>query len=245
MINIAEILKDCPKGTKLYSPICGECKFIEVAHTSHHTLITCRDKDERTVCFNEYGRFSLWQDGECILFPSKENLDWSTFNKIEFKTGDFVYVNGFVCIFAGTKKYCNEESILFFACIPWDWFNCSRPKECVYIHQNADVGIGDLGKTARLATEAEKNMLLEAIKCKGYEWDAEKLELRVREPEFKVFDRVLVRNHVSCPWNLAEYAFRDQKAPVFKYYTVGGSGWWKYCIPYEGNEHLLGKTENC
>ena len=26
-INIAELLKDCPKGMELYSPLCGECKL--------------------------------------------------------------------------------------------------------------------------------------------------------------------------------------------------------------------------
>ena len=30
MINKADILKDCPKGTKLYSPICGNCKLLKI-----------------------------------------------------------------------------------------------------------------------------------------------------------------------------------------------------------------------
>lgn len=243
MTNIAEILKDCPKGTKLYSPFCGECCLYCV----EDGIIRVSDTCGNTYSFYKDGRQR--PNGERLLFPSRENRDWSTFTKTKFEKGDFIYTNGFVCIFAGTKKHTygeySSDAILVFACIPEDWSSCTNSAACVYIYQKPDVGIGDLGKTARLATEAEKNMLLDAIKLKGYEWDAEKLELRVRKPEFKVFDRVLVRNHVSSPWNLAEYAFQDQKAAVSKYYTVGGSGWWKYCIPYKGNEHLLGTAENC
>lgn len=41
MVNIAEILKYCPKGTKLYSPICGDCTLEdidlgEIAYMGHY-----------------------------------------------------------------------------------------------------------------------------------------------------------------------------------------------------------------
>ena len=244
MTNIAEILKDCPEGTKLYSPICGECNLYCVDDE------VVRVSDTKGNVYSFYKDGKRCQTGECILFPSKENRDWSTFNKTEFKTGDFVYVNNFICIFAGTKKTKYGEyyadAILFFACIPEDWFARTESKEFVYIHQTPDVGIGDLGKTARLATEAEKNMLLEAIELKWYEWDAERLELRKKEPEFKLFDRVLVRNTHQSIWKFAEYAFKCKECGGndFNHFTVGGIAW-KYCIPYQGNERLMGTTENC
>ena len=54
MINIAEILRDCPKGTKLYSPICGDCTF-EKIHLN--TSIVVCTQDYRTVTFNVYGQY--------------------------------------------------------------------------------------------------------------------------------------------------------------------------------------------
>lgn len=238
MTNIAEILKYCPKGTKLYSPFCGECYLYCV----EDEVIRVSDNSGNTYSFYKDGKQR--QMGELLLFPSKENRDWSTFNYARgLKKGDFVYSNGFVCIFAGTRDYGENSSILFFACIYFDRFNRTKSKEDVHIQQTPNVGIGDICMGTRLATEKEKNLLLEAIKLKGYEWDAEKLELRKKEPEFNLFDRVLVRNADISPWNLAEYAFQDPKAKILKYYTVGGNGW-RQCIPYKGNEHLLG-TKNC
>lgn len=81
-MNIAEILKDAPKGTKLYSPVCGELTFIEVDEEIEDPITTV-DKDGDEIDFACDGRFSrAFTDGECMLFPSKENRDWTTF-KIE------------------------------------------------------------------------------------------------------------------------------------------------------------------
>ena len=52
--------------------------------------------------------------------------------------------------------------------------------------------------------------------------------------------RVLVRNYNESPWKPAIYGFSNSKET----YTIGGLQW-KQCIPYEGNEHLLGTTNYC
>ena len=82
-INIAEILKDAPKGTKLWSPICGDCILdkIETTDTTANYAIFCLVvSDHSPVCFTSDGKYTLcFDDGECVLFPSKENRDWSTF----------------------------------------------------------------------------------------------------------------------------------------------------------------------
>ena len=72
-INIAEMLKDCPKGMKLYSPLCGECEL----HVIIGGIIHVNTKSNKLVSFYSNGRYM--QDGECVLFPSKENRNWSTF----------------------------------------------------------------------------------------------------------------------------------------------------------------------
>lgn len=85
-LNLAELLKDVPEGTKLYSPICGDCKLIKV-HTDSIIVVSA---DCLRTMFNIDGTFQ--EGGECLLFPSKDNRDWSMF-KVEkdgFKVGDYV-----------------------------------------------------------------------------------------------------------------------------------------------------------
>lgn len=86
-INVAEILKDKPEGTKLYSPICGECKLSYVESAKSEPQISTES--------DAFGVFYFWDDGkaynegECLLFPSSEMRDWS---KFAWKKGD-VLVN--------------------------------------------------------------------------------------------------------------------------------------------------------
>lgn len=54
----------------------------------------------------------------------------------------------------------------------------------------------------------------------------------------KPFDKVLVRNSEYCLWIPA--LFGMEKDGQF----ITSAGWQKYCIPYEGNENLLGTTDN-
>lgn len=63
-----------------------------------------------------------------------------------------------------------------------------------------------------------------------------------KEPEFKPFDRVLVRDYDSDVWTAHLYSHRDENL-AYIHRTVSGGGYHQ-CTPYEGNEHLLGTTEN-
>ena len=58
--------------------------------------------------------------------------------------------------------------------------------------------------------------------------------------EIKPFDKVLVRNDKEDQWsaNIFSYQVRDNM-----YYCLGEC-YWKFCIPYEGNERLLGTTDD-
>jgi hypothetical protein len=76
MKTVADYLRNAPKGTKLYSPIFGECEF---DHVSPCDSIYVRYKDTQ-IEFNKYGQFSLDNsDGECLLFPSKEVREWNNY----------------------------------------------------------------------------------------------------------------------------------------------------------------------
>lgn len=145
-MNIAEILKDCPKGTKLYSPLFGEVEFKQILHINDEYTIVVSKHDNSNYRFYSNGIYWKYNDAECLLFPSKDNRDWSTFN---------------------TPKKENE--------------------------------------------------------CK-----------------FKPFDKVLVRDRKDQCWkcNLFDHIDNDSYDFCCSY------GIWAYCIPYEGNEHLVGTTNN-
>ena len=91
-INIAEILKDAPNNTRLYSPIYGIVRFDRL-RTDNETIEVSVDNTYKH--FDYYGR-AIWHNlsdvmltgEECLLFPSKENRDWSTF-KVPKKHKEF------------------------------------------------------------------------------------------------------------------------------------------------------------
>ena len=79
-LNLVEILKDCPKGTKLYSPV---YEYVELVSVS---LVECAKypieiKDRYGVSdgITKDGRIYEEFQGECMLFPSKDQRDWSKF----------------------------------------------------------------------------------------------------------------------------------------------------------------------
>lgn len=90
-INIVKILKDKPQGTKLYSSACGKCNLKEVD-----------DKSFKISFYNSKFGFmnggdgyldkngKLYDDGECVVFPSKEMRDW---RKFAWKKGDVLVSN--------------------------------------------------------------------------------------------------------------------------------------------------------
>ena len=96
-------------------------------------------------------------------------------------------------------------------------------------------------RNIHLATEEEKQQLFDALAKEGKAWDAEKKQIVDLKPkvELKPFDKVLVRDSKSDNWraNLFGYIGKDG------YYRCVYANW-VYCIPYAGNEHLLGTTKD-
>lgn len=97
-MNIAEILKDCPKGTRLYSPIFGELNFEFVNEDARFPII-CTAIDGTVPLFTCDGRYlDGYTNAECTLFPSRDQRDWNKFgttdqeSKHQFKPFDKVLV---------------------------------------------------------------------------------------------------------------------------------------------------------
>ena len=77
-LNLEKILKYCPKGTKLYSPVLGEVYFAAINYYDRTYPIIVKTEDE-TFCFTKQGKLYEIKQSECLLFPSKEQRDWSKF----------------------------------------------------------------------------------------------------------------------------------------------------------------------
>ena len=156
----------------------------------------------------------------------------------EFKDGDVVVVDEIPfdlyskCIFI-LKENLNTGEIKARAYV---LYNVN--KDCIFFDTYVTKVIE---RNIHLATEEEKQQLFDALAKEGKAWDAEKkqivdLKLKV---ELKPFDKVLVRDSKSDNWraNLFGYIGKDG------YYRCVYANW-VYCIPYAGNEHLLGTTNN-
>ena len=81
-LNLVEILKDCPEGTKLYTPIWGEVVFIEVRKNKNCPYPICINTNAASsyTYLAKDGRYLInREESECILFPSKDQRDWSKF----------------------------------------------------------------------------------------------------------------------------------------------------------------------
>ena len=95
----------------------------------------------------------------------------------------------------------------------------------------------------RYATDSEKQQLFSALAKENKAWDSEKKEVVNLKPKAKLkpFDKVLVRNRNTHRWEADLFGFKSEGYDT-DYHCV--SSIWKFCIPYIGNESLLGTIKN-
>ena len=87
-IDLTKILKDCPKGTKLYTSNFGEVKFQQIGIYNEYPIIV----ELKTGAFEGFtpdGKLLSNHNGECVLFPSKDQRDWSKFTAPWYKNEKF------------------------------------------------------------------------------------------------------------------------------------------------------------
>ena len=82
-LDLTKILEGCPKGTKFYSTIFGEVSFVGICLSSSYPIkVKVHNKHDGTTInepFTIDGQYTEFYDGECTLFPSKDQRDWSKF----------------------------------------------------------------------------------------------------------------------------------------------------------------------
>lgn len=230
MANLVNILKHCPEGTKLYSPVYGEVTFTAISNANIILgKATKRDEGIVTVAFTCFGRLSCeFSNSECILFPSKDQRDWNKF-RIPTKKGDVIMFNGQVpCLVTG--DYSQDIKNWVCGLLEDDDFctNIIHPSEW-----NA--------RFYTFATKEVKDKLFKAMDKAGYRWDGETLKKK-QKSQFKPFDKVLVRDNETLKWKCAFYSHFDS-SNMYPHIVVS-NGAYVMCIPFKGNEHLVGTTKN-
>ena len=98
-LNLCEILKDCPKGTKLWSPVWGNVTLVGINCENPFPIDLEKKVGLPYASLRSNGKMYDVKEAECQLFPSKDQRDWSKFkipikrfNPKEFKPFDKVLV---------------------------------------------------------------------------------------------------------------------------------------------------------
>ncbi len=187
-INIAEILKDKPNGTKLYADAFGELSFDGVVSNKDEIIFT-KNKVNTSWCFYNDGKYSKY--GESILVPSKEMRNWS---KFAWKKGDILvgcakkiifdrFTDDTYSYFEG--KYCLEQD----------------PYSDYETYRGEDKGL--LTKYFHIPEQCIAQSYIKNIEERlGGKLNMETLEIEKAQPEFKDGDilsnpsTALPKNHI-------------------------------------------------
>ena len=197
--------------------------------TNLHTLVSEKETKSFIKCIEEKLGGKL----------NRETLEIEK-TQPEFKDGDIVFMKGIKdgyfanCIFILRSEYKDgDESAFYYA-----FYNADDK------FTTAEYGYTRVHYSLRPATDSEKQQLFDALAKKGKAWDAEKKQIVDLKPkvELKPFDNVLVRHQKTEEWRANIFSHTDKTDEYLDYVCVNGR--WEFCIPYEGNESLLGTTKD-
>lgn len=228
-------------------------KWYDETYTSFYCKHYLNSEDENKIVYHEAflcttERYSL-EDKDSVQtyintlekrLGGKLNRETLEIEKAEFKYGDIVI--------QGVLKGVNVCIIK--NCI--DKIDNKYNYYARYNTQDKEINYDDwsyISPFAKFATDSEKQQLFDALAKEGKAWDAETktLEDLPKKCEFKPFDKVLVRNtdteewfpgffeKFDSTWNYPYHIMNRRSMTDFAF---------KQCIPYEGNEHLLGTTKD-
>lgn len=196
-INIAELLKDCPKGMELDCTMYDGVEFMEVDTESDTIILRVGNMFIRRL--NKYGQEDNIDYAKCVIFP-KGKTTWEGFvPPCKFKDGDIIFTHtntskglleySWISIF---KEYRNNRCACY-VCLCLSDLKLDYDKwEDMLLCELCEI------EESRLATEEEKRKLFDAIKDNGYRWNAETKTLEeLVEPKFKVGDRIQSKDFIE------------------------------------------------
>lgn len=171
-MNIANLLKYCPEGIKLYTTIWGEVTFIEVSENVCNLYPIVIYNGCYHIGLTKDGRYLInKQDSECILFPSKDQRDWNKF-RLPLKRGDIMMKADGTMPFIASGEFYKDTS----------------PKYICGVNITGHFKTGVYGWTSEFyipASKEAKKELFSKIAEAGYKWNADTLEIEKIESKFK------------------------------------------------------------
>ena len=137
-LNLVEILKDCPRGTNLYYTVYGEVEFEHIANSSKYPIVLKLKGREWYESLTSEGKADIEHDGECLLFPSREERDWSKF-KPKKERFDPKTLNAFDKVLVRLTKDCIWNATFFshydkevnWGCYPCVTTSCKSYDKCI------------------------------------------------------------------------------------------------------------------
>lgn len=238
------------KGDVLANGEGDYCVFKEFAHSSYQTakavFVKCNKEsihsDSCLLDTKDWHKASHSCTATYINTIEKElsgklNMETLEIEKaqLEFKDGDVLFVRCEDVDFIEIFKYSKKNGDLY------DHASLTTKTQALDISGKYRICKDEITEI-RLATEEEKQQLFSALKKEGKRWDSEKKQIVdiKKELQFKPFEKVLVRDSYDDMWRAS--FFSHIKEDDGRYVTTCIT--WRFCIPYEGNEHLLGTTDN-
>ena len=253
-MNIAEILKDCPKGTKLYSPLCGECELNRIHNELKKIIVST--SDGTTLSFYNDGKYFQGNNGECLLFPSKENRDWSKFQRPfepKFKVGDKIVKKNnttvsFIITGVGDEFYYST-TLSSVNLLPIenqdDWELVSDKVELKFkvgdkikhkVNKTSPFTITEITDTSYKGGYRYEVLIEQQD---NFELVPDKFDITTLKP----FNKVLVRDNDRQEWSISLFSHYNG-LKNYKYSCINGNGY-AQCIPYEAHKELRGTTDDC
>ena len=188
-INIAEILKDKPQGSKLYDWLYNrDVELDTISTTDTETVVWCTNEtDNNTTChrgYSEFGTVRGCPDGLQILLPSKEMRDW---RKFDWKKGDVLVSNDgdSHIIFNGFSK----DDYTTFEGKHWISVSKKRHISCLNMQNTQNYHIEDNKEVAQTYINTIEERL-------GGKFNLETLEIE-KQSEFKDGDIVVYGKSVG------------------------------------------------
>lgn len=190
-INIAELLKDCPRGMKLDCIMFDDVVFENVDLDLPSPIVLKRLKLDTRFYVNKYGHYYDARDSKCIIFP-KGKTTWEGFHR-PFKEGDVIVdEEGSIILYKQIHEFYE---------IPCVDYHCRiyQGKKHLF-HTNFSKGslahCGNI-ELARFATKEEKQKLFDAIEENYYRWNEKTKTLEQVVVNFNIGDKIKRRN-VDC-----------------------------------------------
>lgn len=231
-MNIAEILKDKKVGTKLYSPILGECFLRKVDTKLPFSIVVESSRDDEGLLedsFSQDGRYFDISSSECLIFPSKHMREWASFawkkgdvlaNQTEtkivlfdsFTTDEYTYFNG---------KYCYSTN-------PHDFISNKDLHVQLFTNYYHKVNSEDAKKYIKTIEEKFKGKL-----------NMETLKIELPRYNFKPFDKVIGRTD-SGYWRIDFFEFYNVDNKHAPYQCMMDA--YKECLPYNDKTAKLIST---